>query len=174
MYIIDFHKKSILSSRRKICTKAWQDYVRLNRLEITCGEAPYLSSRYDTVSGEIIPVKDRIGFLDRKLRIVSENVDSEKKWYSWAKKAVQSKYGFDGTSFASVLARKSPFGYSNIMTAVKIDFHILVVLCFPSFLCILYIYSFDIQRYLQLCFAFLSAVQLSLKKCIKERMFLAI
>ena len=66
--------------------KTWQDYVKENRLEITCGEAPYLVSRYDTVSGEEIPIADRIGLLDRKLRIVSENVDSEKEWYAWAKR----------------------------------------------------------------------------------------
>lgn len=87
--------------------KSWQDYVRANRLEITCGEAPYLTSRYDSVSGEIIPVKERIGFLDRKLRIVSENVDSEKEWYSWAKKAVQSVYGFDWQGDNVLLAREN-------------------------------------------------------------------
>ncbi|MBQ3837844.1 MAG: restriction endonuclease subunit M, partial [Treponema sp.] len=36
--------------------KTWQDYVNSNRLEITCGEAPYLVSRYDTVTGEYIEV----------------------------------------------------------------------------------------------------------------------
>lgn len=41
--------------------KTWQDYVKANRLEISCGEAPYLASRYDTVSGNVIPVKERIG-----------------------------------------------------------------------------------------------------------------
>ena len=35
--------------------KTWQDYVKDIRLEITCGEAPYLTSRYDTVTGEFIP-----------------------------------------------------------------------------------------------------------------------
>lgn len=57
--------------------KTWQNYVNANRLEITCGEAPYLASRYDTVSGNTIPVKERIGLLDRKLRVVCENVDDE-------------------------------------------------------------------------------------------------
>ena len=54
--------------------KRWQAYVDSRRLEITCGEAPYLVSRYDMATGEIIPIKDRIGILDRKLRIVNENV----------------------------------------------------------------------------------------------------
>lgn len=34
----------------------WQDYILRNCLEITCGEAPYLVSRYDTTSGELIPL----------------------------------------------------------------------------------------------------------------------
>ena len=29
----------------------WQDYVRLTCMEITCGEAPYLVSRYDATTG---------------------------------------------------------------------------------------------------------------------------
>ena len=57
--------------------KSWQDYVKDIRLEITCGEAPYLTSRYDTVTGEFIPLIERIGLLDRKLRVVSENCDAK-------------------------------------------------------------------------------------------------
>ena len=52
--------------------KDWKDYVADMRLEITCGEAPYLCNRYDAVTGEYNQdVKYRIGMLDRKLRIVS-------------------------------------------------------------------------------------------------------
>ena len=32
--------------------KTWKDYVLEPRLEISCGEAPYLVSRYDTVTGQ--------------------------------------------------------------------------------------------------------------------------
>ena len=54
--------------------KTWQQYVDSRRLEITCGEAPYIVSRYDASTGEMIePLKKRIGLLDRKLRIVNEN-----------------------------------------------------------------------------------------------------
>jgi hypothetical protein len=31
--------------------KTWKQYVRDTRLEITCGEAPYITSRYDTTTG---------------------------------------------------------------------------------------------------------------------------
>lgn len=40
--------------------KTWQQYVDSRRLEITCGEAPYLVSRYDTTTGAIIPIKERM------------------------------------------------------------------------------------------------------------------
>ena len=43
--------------------KTWKDYVRDIRLEITCGEAPYIVSRYDTTTGTVIPLADRIGLL---------------------------------------------------------------------------------------------------------------
>lgn len=87
--------------------KTWQDYVKANRLEISCGEAPYLASRYDTVSGNTIPVKERIGLLDRKLRVVSENVDSEQEWYEWAKQAVKSVYGYEWQGDNILLAREN-------------------------------------------------------------------
>lgn len=87
--------------------KTWQDYVKENRLEITCGEAPYLCSRYDTVSGEIIPIKDRIGLLDRKLRVISENVDSEPEWVEWTKNAYKSIYGYDWQGDNVLLAREN-------------------------------------------------------------------
>ena len=61
----------------------WQKYVDAQRLEISCGEAPYLVSRYDTVTGETIPISQRIGLLDRKLRVVSENTDTEEEWFTW-------------------------------------------------------------------------------------------
>lgn len=56
--------------------KTWRDYVTENRLEITCGEAPYLVSRYDRDNREPIPVERRIGMLDRKLRVVGENTET--------------------------------------------------------------------------------------------------
>lgn len=75
--------------------KTWQNYIDSTRLEITCGEAPYIVSRYDAATGEMIPVQDRIGLLDRKLRVVSENTSDSKEWYSWAVKALQSCYGYE-------------------------------------------------------------------------------
>ncbi|MEG1805998.1 MAG: restriction endonuclease subunit M [Clostridia bacterium] len=88
--------------------KTWQDYVKSNRLEITCGEAPYLVSRYDTVSGDIIPINNRIGLLDRKLRIVNENTD-ENEWFEWSKASFKSIYGYDWQGDNVLLARENLF-----------------------------------------------------------------
>lgn len=87
--------------------KTWKDYVRDTRLEITCGEAPYLASRYDTVTGELIPVNQRIGLLDRKLRVVNENVDSHKDWLKWVQVAYQNIYGYEWQGDSLLLARES-------------------------------------------------------------------
>ncbi len=87
--------------------KTWQDYVMSTRLEITCGEAPYLTSRYDTVTGEYIEPQDRIGLLDRKLRIISENIEDKDEWIDWAKKAVQNIYGYDWQGDNVLLAREN-------------------------------------------------------------------
>lgn len=87
--------------------KSWRDYVIENRLEITCGEAPYIASRYDTVTGESIPVERRMGFLDRKLRIVGENTQSADEWIEWAQKAFQGSYGFEWQGDNIILARES-------------------------------------------------------------------
>jgi type II restriction enzyme len=84
--------------------KSWQDYVLATRLEITCGEAPFLASRYDTVSGEAIPITSRIGILDRKLRVVNENCTDD-SWTRWALLALGSVYGYEWQGDNLLLAR---------------------------------------------------------------------
>lgn len=99
--------------------KSWKDYVEDIRLEITCGEAPYLTSRYDTVTGDMIPVENRIGLLDRKLRVVTENTDGEEEWSFWARRAVESVYGYDFQGDNVFLARKNILlAYSEYMYSV--------------------------------------------------------
>ena len=87
--------------------KTWKKYVTENRLEITCGEAPYLVSRYDTTTGEAIPIQNRIGLLDRKLRIVSENTESPGDWLDWARKAYMHTYGYEWQGDNLLLAREA-------------------------------------------------------------------
>lgn len=87
--------------------KNWKEYVEDTRLEISCGEAPYIVSRYDTVTGKIIPVKNRIGLLDRKLRIVSENTETKEDWLQWVEKAYKNVYGYDWQGDNVLIAREN-------------------------------------------------------------------
>lgn len=85
----------------------WQDYVDLKRLEITCGEAPYITSRYDMQTGQFIPVQNRIGMLDRKLRVVSENTSTKEEWIKWATRCIESIYGFEYQGDSLIIAREN-------------------------------------------------------------------
>lgn len=87
--------------------KPWNKYVDAQRLEITCGEAPYLVSRYDTVTGEKLPIVSRIGLLDRKLRVVNENTQTEEDWCKWAQRAFESVYGYEYQGDNLLLAREN-------------------------------------------------------------------
>ncbi|MEL4105611.1 restriction endonuclease subunit M [Oscillospiraceae bacterium WX1] len=87
--------------------KTWQDYVLEPRLEISCGEAPYLVSRYDAVTGQHIEISERIGLLDRKMRVLSENINGEEDWIKWAQKAFKSTYGYDWQGDNVLLAREN-------------------------------------------------------------------
>jgi len=84
--------------------KSWKKYVDSRRLEITCGEAPFLVSRYDMATGDLIHQKMRIGILDRKMRIVNENA-SDDEWLKWAIRAFQSSYGFEYQGDNLLIAR---------------------------------------------------------------------
>lgn len=110
---------------------SWLDYVVERRIEFTCGEGPYLMSIYDPTTGDGIPVRDdkglyqRIGLLDRKLRVVTENVISKKnmtalskgilsaeevdelrdKWISYAFLALSSTFGYEWQGDNLLLAR---------------------------------------------------------------------
>lgn len=87
--------------------KTWNGYVRDTRLEIACGEAPYITSRYDSTTGEFIPIQNRIGILDRKLRVINENVDSTGEWLKAAQTAYKNTYAFEWQGDSLLLAREA-------------------------------------------------------------------
>ncbi|MCA6471869.1 MAG: restriction endonuclease subunit M [Chitinophagaceae bacterium] len=92
-----------------VTKKNWQEYVGLLKLEITCGEAPFIVSRYDPVSDcqELLPIKKRVGFLDYKLSIVSKYCTSQDEWFKWAKVAFQSSYGYEWQGDSLLIAREN-------------------------------------------------------------------
>ena len=87
----------------------WQTFVREVRMEITCGEAPFIVSRYDTTTGEVIDIPERIGILDRKLRVVTENVGvrNPKKWLEWAIVALKGVLAFEWQGDNLLIAREN-------------------------------------------------------------------
>ncbi|MDO4949596.1 MAG: restriction endonuclease subunit M [Bacteroidales bacterium] len=100
--------------------KNWKKYVSDPRLEMACGEAPYLCSRYDATTGELIEIGRRIGLLDRKLQLVNRNTPDitpehnakqrknlHKIWRRAAYKALQSTYAFEYQGDNLLLARES-------------------------------------------------------------------
>jgi hypothetical protein len=87
--------------------KTWVDYVKDIRMEITCGEAPYIVSRYDTVTGNKIELKDRIGLLDRKLRVVNDNTNNKEDWVKYSIEALKATYGYEWQGDNLLLAREN-------------------------------------------------------------------
>lgn len=88
--------------------RSWLDYVNERRLEMCCGEAPFLASRYDTTTGEVIPVPERIGILDRKLRVVTENAGTNpREWMEYAILALKATLGFEWQGDNLLIAREN-------------------------------------------------------------------
>lgn len=95
----------------------WQAYVDKRVLEITCGEAPYITTRYDATTGDTIPTTDRVGLLDRKLRVVGENTTDYVEWLKWARRSVEACYAYDFQGDNVLIARE------NVLAAVEDAYH---------------------------------------------------
>lgn len=93
----------------------WKEYINKTCLEVTCGEAPFLTSRYDTTTGQMIAVPDRIGLLDRKLNAITEEHFKDPKiwdyslWLNYAMNAYMSTYGYEWQGDNLLLARCNLF-----------------------------------------------------------------
>jgi hypothetical protein len=94
---------------KRVTKNNWQEYVGQLKLEITCGEAPFIVSRYDPVSEkqELLALNKRVGFLDRKLSLVSKYCNTQDEWIKWAKIAFQSSYGFEWQGDSLLIAREN-------------------------------------------------------------------
>lgn len=85
--------------------KSWKKYVDNKRLEIACGEAPYLVQRYDGTNGSMIPVEERTGILDRKLHVVSVYATTQDTWIHWAIRALEATFGYEYQGDNLLIAR---------------------------------------------------------------------
>jgi hypothetical protein len=82
-------------------------YINRTWLEITAGEAPYMASRYDMDTGKLIPINQRVGFIDRKLHRINEAIDDQAAWFDLVVAAYQSSYGFEWNGDSLLIAREN-------------------------------------------------------------------
>lgn len=87
----------------------WIEYISERRLEITCGEAPFISGRYNPTSntGIVITPKNRVGFLDSKLQMVSKFTKTKKEWLKYAEVALKASYGYEWQGDNLLIAREN-------------------------------------------------------------------
>lgn len=97
------------SDTRFATNENWREYVSKIMLEISCGEAPFIVSRYNPTShtGKLIKLSNRVGFLDRKLRVVSQFCDTPREWLKWAKEAYRASYGYEWQGDNLLIAREN-------------------------------------------------------------------
>lgn len=88
---------------------SWLDFISTKWLEITCGEAPYIASRYDPTSAKqaIVPLKKRVGFLDLKMQVINKHVSDRDDWLSHAEIALKSCYGYEWQGDNLLIAREN-------------------------------------------------------------------
>ena len=84
-----------------------ETYTKRTWIEITCGEAPYIATRYDVVTGRLMHLDERVGFLDRKLRKINKECNIKDKWKELVKEAYKASYGFEWNGDSLLLAREN-------------------------------------------------------------------
>ena len=84
-----------------------ETYVKRIWLEISCGEAPYMATRDDMETSEIVPLNERVGFVDRKLKRINEEVVDKAEWQRLVVEAYKSSYGFEWSGDSLLLAREN-------------------------------------------------------------------
>lgn len=83
-----------------------EDFIKAKVLEVTCGEAPFLTTRYDAATGEEYAIRDRTGLVDRKLYCIPDFVDEE-GYVECASVALKSAYGYEWQYDSLFLARRN-------------------------------------------------------------------
>jgi hypothetical protein len=92
-----------------VSKETWVDYITERRLEITCGEAPFIAGRYNPTANTdvVITPKNRVGFFDRKLQAVSEFTRTKKEWLKYAEVALKASYGYEWQGDNLLIAREN-------------------------------------------------------------------
>ena len=99
--------KQVSIVMNEVRDNSFESFIALRWLELACGEGPYIVTRYDSITGDIIPVNKRVGFLDRKLQRIAEQSTTEKEFIKWSKIAYESSYGYELQGDSLLLAREN-------------------------------------------------------------------
>ncbi|MBR4399998.1 MAG: Eco57I restriction-modification methylase domain-containing protein [Aeriscardovia sp.] len=89
-------------------TKAlWEDPEGHDKtyLEIACGEAPFITSRYDAATGTPVALQERVGILDRKLQEAGKAAEDDEDWMERVEEALKSVYGYEFQGDSLFIAR---------------------------------------------------------------------
>lgn len=100
-------KKQVNIANDEFKSMPLKDYINIKWLEIACGEAPYMVSRYDSITGEVIEIPERAGFLDLKMHRIYEETESEKEFLMCSEIAYKSSYGYEFQGDSLLLAREN-------------------------------------------------------------------
>lgn len=99
--------KQIRMVERETGTMDFNSYIRRKCLELACGEGPYMVTRYDSTTGEMIPISERVGFLDRKLQRIMSYTDGETEFIDYCIAAYETSYGYEFQGDSLLLAREN-------------------------------------------------------------------
>ena len=84
---------------KKMTDLFWDDpevrKISATYLEITCGEAPFITTLRDMQDGRFIPVEERVGILDRKLSEADRLAETDSDFLPLAYLALTSVYGYE-------------------------------------------------------------------------------
>lgn len=103
-WVIKFQVEAALKDMNKL---SLVDFIKTKWLEITCGEAPYMVNRYDMETGEVIPLKERSGFIDVKFKKMNKAIESEEEWLKLAIEIYKASYGYEYQGDSLLLAREN-------------------------------------------------------------------
>ena len=99
--------KQVRMVERETGTMDFNSYIRRKCLELACGEGPYMVTRYDSTTGEMIPISERVGFLDRKLQRIMSYTDGETEFIDYCIAAYETSYGYEFQGDSLLLAREN-------------------------------------------------------------------
>ena len=106
----------------------FEEYIDSTQMEITCGEGVFLCTRYDSETGEIIELKNRVGLLDHKVHKLIDSffnrnngrnnskskIDDKELFYSYLIRIAKSIYGYEYQGDSLLMAR-----VNNLMSYIE-------------------------------------------------------